>query len=201
MSWFNSAFSGLTDWLGITDTKANDRGLKELKSQASSATDTLNQQMAPVMQMYQEAMNGRSMNDVLDQYDSAMANEKDAGSESNVQDYLNPNYNRALSNAANQALGGAGSSLQSSAGANAVANAVANSSTSMWNTAFSQALQDSANNQTIANNVLSADMNPSQSWGQLTSDLANTQYSQNMDLATAAGQTAGQTKSWLGNIF
>mgnify|MGYP006967275914 CR=1 FL=1 len=42
---------------------------------------------------------------------------------------------------------------------------------------------------------------PSQNWSQLTSDMAGTEYTKNMDLAQAGGQVAGQNQSWLGNLF
>lgn len=197
LSWLGS----LTDALGITDTGAGARGLEELKERAKEADERLTADMAPVNQQYIEAMNGRSLDQVLDKYDENMAGEQNAGGWQNVQEYMNPMYGRAMRNAADQALGGAGASMQSSAANAAVANAVGNQSTNMWNQAFQQALADSQNNQNIYNNTMKADMMPVMNWMQLNADTASTRYNANMDLANASAATAGQSQGIFANLF
>ena len=157
--------------------------------------------MAPVNQMYQTAMDGRSLDQVLDAYDANMADEKNAGGWQNIQEYLNPMYGRAMRNAADQALGGAGASMQSSAANAAVANAVGDQSTSMWNQAFQQALTDSQNNQSVYNNTMKADMMPAMNWMQLNADTAGARYDANMDLANASAATAGRSQGIFANLF
>lgn len=197
LSWLGK----VTDALGITDTRAGSRGLKELKKQAQKADERLTADMAPVNQMYQTAMDGRSLDQVLDAYDANMADEKNAGGWQNVQEYLNPMYGRAMRNAADQALGGAGASMQSSAANAAVANAVGNQSTSMWNQAFQQALTDSQNNQSVYINTMKADMMPAMNWMQLNADTAGARYNANMDLANASAATAGRSQGIFANLF
>lgn len=234
-----------TNALGLTDTEAAERGLDTLTNKANTAAGTLEQNMQNVNTMYTDAMTGRGMGDTLDTYrtnmnnalgdygqslqnSSQMYNQQMAGTEnaadsSNVQNFLNPMYSRAIQNATNQALGGAGSSLQSSAANQAVSNAVGNQVTSMWNDAFNQAMLDAQNKQNVYtksaserenayNNLfgnqsstygatMQSDLMPSLNWAQLQSDLAGTMYTKDMDLAQAAAQVAGQDQSWLSNLF
>lgn len=197
LSWLGA----LTDILGITDTEAGQRGYDALKELSSKADEQLTSDMQPVYDMYQSAANGRDLDTVLDQYDSRMNGAYGAGSAANVQNYLNPMYGRAMRNAADQSLAGAGASLQSSAANSAVANAVGNQSTQMWNQAFQQALSDSQNNQNIANNQLKADSMPALNWAQLNADTASTRYNKNMDLANAGAATAGQSRGIFANLF
>lgn len=197
LSWLGT----LTDVLGITDTQAGQRGYDTLKELADKSDAQLSSDMQPVYDMYQQASQGRDLNTVLNQYDSRMNNAYDAGSADNVQNYLNPMYGRAMRNAADQSLAGAGASLQSSAADAAVANAVGNQSTQMWNQAFQQALSDSQNNQNVANNQLKADSMPALNWAQLTADTASTRYNKNMDLANAGAATVGQSRGIFANLF
>lgn len=193
--------TGVTDAFGLTDTQAGQRGLSALSERADQANATLNTRMQPVFDMYGQAMQGREMGDVLDTYRDKMMGTEGAASAENVQQFMNPMYNRAIEGAANQALAGAGASLQSSAANRAVTDAVADKSTEMWQTAFNNALKDAQNRQGIYGGVLQSDIMPSTSWGQLTSDLAGTEYTKNMDVAQAAGQVGGQNQSWFGNLF
>lgn len=201
VTWTRGIMGGFTDWLGLTDTAAPGRGYNAMKSRANDATKQLNSRMAPVMNMYQDAMTGNEMGDVIDDYTGQMMRTENAADSSNVEKFMNPMYDRAMDSAANQALAGAGSSLQSSGANNAVANAVANESTQMWNQAFQDALADAENKQGVYDDVFNSRMMPSQQWAQLTSDMAGTEYTKNMDVAQAAGQTAGQNRSWFGNLF
>lgn len=199
-SW-NNIWGGITDWMGLTDTQAGQRGLDALTKGASQASQTMHEQMQPVMDMYGNAMQGRDMGSVLDQYQQNMMGTENAASADNVQNFMNPMYGQAMRQAANQALAGAGSSLQSSAANTAVGQGVGNTVQNMWNNAFQQAMADARNKQGIYGNVTSMNLMPSQNWSQLTSDMAGTEYTKNMDLANAAGQVAGQNQSWLGNLF
>ena len=237
--------SNVTDALGITDTKAGERGLDTLQQYATNASNNLDANMAEVNDMYKNAMEGRSMNDTLNDYranlgaalgsynqnmqksvgtygNQMMGTEQAAGAK-NVQNFLDPMYSRNIQNATNQALAGAGSSLQSSAANQAVSNAVGNQVSNMWNQAFQQAMADAQNKQGIYTNtanerentfgnmfknqgntygaIMQSDLMPSLNWMQLQSDVAGTKYTKDMDLAQAAAQVAGQNQSWLGNFF
>lgn len=194
-------FGGVTDFIGLTDRAAPQRGLDALTAQANAANAQLDRDMQPIFGMYDTAMQGRQMGDVLDTFRQNMMGTENAASEENVRNFMNPMYNRVVQNAANQALAGAGSSLQSSAANQAVGTAVGNQVQNMWNAAFDQAMKDANNKQGIYSQVAQADLMPSQSWAQLTSDVAGTKYTKNMDLAQAAGQTAGTSKSWFGSLF
>lgn len=199
-SW-NNLWGGITDWMGLTDTGAGQRGLDTLTEGADSAAQTMHRQMQPVMDMYGDAMIGRDMGSVLDDYQQNMMGTENAASADNVQNFMNPMYGQAMRQAANQALAGAGSSLQSSAANTAVGKGVGDTVQSMWNTAFQQAMADAKNKQGIYGDVTGMNLMPSQNWSQLTSDMTGTEYTKNMDLAQAGGQVAGQNQSWLGNLF
>lgn len=193
--------SGLTDFWGLTDTGAGKRGLDALQKGTQTAQQNLQQTMAPVNQMYEGAMEGRQMGDVLDTYQTQMMGTEGAASADNVQNFMNPMYQRAMQSAGNAARAGAGSSLQSSGAANAVAGSVADASTNMWQQAFQNAMADAQNKQGIYGNVTNANLTPSNQWAQLTADLAGTQYNADMGLANTAGQVAGQNQSWFGSLF
>lgn len=207
MNWGNitsvpgKIIRGVTDAFGFTDTQAARRGLNALEERADAAEQNLDANMQPIFDMYGNAMQGRQMGDVLDTYRTNMMGTENAASAQNVEQFLNPMYDRAIENATNQALAGTGSSLQSSAANQAVGTAVGNQVQNMWNTAFQQAMADAQNKQGIYGNVMQADIMPSMNWAQLASDVAGTKYTKGMDLAQAAGQTAGQNQSWLGNLF
>lgn len=192
---------GVTDAFGLTDTQAASRGLGALEGRADTAEQTLDANMQPIFNMYGDAMQGRQMGDVLNTYRTNMMGTENAAGAQNVEQFLNPMYDRAIENATNQALAGAGSSLQSSAANQAVGTAVGNQVQNMWNNAFQQAMADAQNKQGIYGNVMQTDIMPSINWAQLASDVAGTKYTKGMDLAQAAGQTAGQNQSWFGNLF
>lgn len=238
--------TNVTDTLGITDTEAGERGLAELENRSQQASNALDAGLADVNKQYLDAISdGRSLSDVLNRYNETtsgalgrfgdtrtkalkdyknqMMGTEDATSEENVQKFLNPMYSRAIENATNRALGGAGSSLQSSAANQAVGTAVSNEVANMWNKAFADAMTDAQNKQGIygqtygasagtANDIYGntvnlagqqANMNmmPFLNWAQLQSDVSGTKYTKDMDLAQAAAQVAGQNQSWLGNFF
>lgn len=206
MSWaglpsIGSVASGLTDAVGLTDTQAGQRGLDALEGRADKAEQTLDTNMQPVFDMYGNAVQGRQMGNVLDTYRTNMLGTENAAGADNVQQFLNPMYNRAIQNATNQALAGSGSSLQSSAANQAVGTAVGNQVQSMWNNAFQQAMADAQNKQGIYGNVAQSDLMPSLNWAQLQSDVAGTKYTKGMDIAQAAGKVAGQNQGWFGNLF
>lgn len=200
-AWEFAKPSTWTDIIGLTDTKAGERGYNALAEQAGAAEQALGQDIQPIFDMYGNAMQGRQMGDVLGIYSTNMMGTENAAEQQNVQQFLNPMYNRAVQNATNQALAGAGSSLQSSAANQAVGTAVGNQVQSMWNDAFKQAMADAQNKQGVYNSIMQSDLMPSLSWAQLGSDVAGTKYTKGMDVAQAAGQTAGQNQSWFGNLF
>lgn len=193
--------SEITDTAGLTDTGAGQRGLEALQSGAEAATKALDTDMAPVFNMYEKAKSGRGMKNVLDTYRTGMMGTENAAGAENVQQFLNPMYDRAIENATNQALAGAGSSLQSSAANQAVGTAVGNQVQNMWNQAFQNAMADAQNKQGIYGKVMQSDLMPSLNWAQLTSDVAGTKYTTGMDLAQAAGQVAGRNQSITANMF
>lgn len=193
--------SGVTDAFGLTDTQMASRGLGALEDHADTAEENLGTNMQPVFDMYGNAMQGRQMGDVLNTYSTNMMGTENAAGADNVRQFLNPMYNRAIQNATNQALAGSGSSLQSSAANQAVGTAVGNQVQNMWNNAFQQAMADAQNKQGIYGQVAQSDLMPSLNWAQLQSDVAGTKYTKGMDIAQAAGQTAGQNQSWFGNLF
>lgn len=197
MSYVNDAL----DWLGITDTKAPQRGLNAMRTGADEANAQLDARMKPIMDMYGNAMKGRDMSDVLDTYQQQMMGTENAAATDNVSQFLNPMYGRAIEDATNQALAGAGSGLQSSAANKAVGTAVGNQVTSMWQQAFNNAMADAGNKQGIYGGTMQSNMMPSLNWAQLTSDIAGNEYTKNMDLAQAGGQVAGMDQSWFGNLF
>lgn len=199
--WDYGKPSTWTDMFGLTDTQAAERGYEALSNQANQAEQTLDRDMQPIFDMYTGAMQGRQMGDVIGNYDTRMMGTENAAGAENVQQFLNPMYNRAIENATNQALAGAGSSLQSSAANQAVGTAVGNQVQSMWNNAFQQAMADAQNKQDVYGKVAEANLMPSLNWAQLSSDLAGTKYTKAMDVAQAAGQTAGQNQSWFGQLF
>ena len=106
---------GVTDAFGLTDTQAAARGLGALEGRADTAEQNLDTNMQPVFDMYGNAMQGRQMGDVLNTYRTNMMGTENAAGAQNVEQFLNPMYDRAIENATNQALAGTGSSLQSSA--------------------------------------------------------------------------------------
>lgn len=193
--------SKLTDAIGLTDTKAGQRGLKAMTQGVESAQQQLDTEMAPVYAMYGNAQQGRQMGDVLNTYQQQMMGTENAASPEMTWEFINPMMGLANEEAGNQALAGAGSSLQSSAANNAVARAVADNTTTMWQHAFNNAMADAQNKQGIYSNVAQSNLMPSLNWAQLQSDMAGTKYTGAMDLAQASGQAAGQNQSWFGNLF
>jgi hypothetical protein len=200
-NWWGSVVKGATDAFGLTDTKAGERGLNTMQAGADTAQTSLKSNMQPVLDMYGGAMNGRNMDYLLGNYTTQMLGTENAAGPENVQNFVNPMYGNALAGAADQALAGAGSSLQSSAANNAVATSVGNQATSMCNQALQQALADAKNKQGIYGANLEANLMPFMQWGQLQADMAGTQYTKDMDLTQAAGQVSGQDQSWFGNLF
>lgn len=200
-NWWGSVVKGATDAIGLTDTKAGERGFNTMRAGANTAQTSLKNNMQPVLDMYGGAMKNRNMDYVLADYSTRMLGTEDAASPENVQNFVNPMYGNALAGAADQALAGAGSSLQSSAANNAVVRNVGEQSTSMWNNALQQALADAKNKQGIYGANLEANLMPTLQWGQLQADMAGTQYTKDMDIAQAGGQVSGQDQSWFGNLF
>lgn len=191
----------VTDMFGITDSGAQQRGLDTLNEQMASAQTGLDTSMRPIFDQYQKAMTGRDLGSVLNKYQSQMMGTEKAGSEANVEQFMNPMYGRAVSNAANQALAGAGSSALSTAGQNAVATGVGNTTANMWQQAFNNAMADASNKQGVYGNVMNANVMPTTSWAQLLSDVTGAKYDAATAQANAAAQTAGQNRGWFSSLF
>lgn len=197
----NDWIGSMTDMYGLTDTGAQARGLEALNSGMRNANANLDVNISPVMAMYQKAMQGRDMGDVLNQYRNNMAGEVDAGTSDRVKEFLNPMYGRAVANATDSALAGAGSSALSTAGNNAVAQGVSNTVGNMWNQAYDQSMGNSQNNQGIYSQTMQSDLMPSLSWSQFTSDIAGSKYDADVAAVNAAAKTAGQNRGWLSSLF
>ena len=197
----NDWIGSMTDAYGLTDTGAQARGLEALNSGMRNANANLDVNISPVMAMYQKAMQGRDMGDVLDQYRNNMTGEVDAGTSDRVKEFLNPMYGRAVANATDSALAGAGSSALSTAGNNAVAQGVSNTVGNMWNQAYDQSMGNSQNNQGIYSQIEQSDLMPSLSWSQFTSDIAGSKYDADVAAVNAAAKTAGQNRGWLSSLF
>lgn len=193
----DNVVSGATDMLGLTDTGAGQRGLDAMEGRSSDAVTRLNAAMQPVNAMYTQAMDGRNMGDVINTATQDLADTKNL----DVNAWMNPLSSTVLNSAANQALAGAGSSLQSSGANNAVTNAVGNQQAQLWQQAFDEALADATNKQNVTKSITDLNLMPSLNWAQLTSDLTGTAYTKDMDVAQAAGEVAGQNASWWGNLF
>jgi hypothetical protein len=197
----NDWIGSMTDMYGLTDTGAQARGLEALNSGMRNANANLDTNISPVMAMYQKAMQGRDMGDVLGQYHNNMADEIDAGTSDRVKEFLNPMYGRAVANATDSALAGAGSSALSTAGNNAVAQGVSNTVGNMWNQAYDQSMGNSQNNQGIYSQMQQSDLMPSLSWSQFTSDIAGSKYDADVAAVNAAAKTAGQNRGWFSSLF
>lgn len=197
MNWL----SPFTDAIGLTDSGAGQRGLDMLQNQMQRATGQLSSDMADVTGMFKNAMAGRDMGSVIDRYTSQLGGTANAGSAENVENYMSPYFNQTMSAAANEALAGAGSSLQSSGANNAVATAVGNKAADMWQQAFNNALADAQNNQRAYENQANLELSPSLNWAQLTSDLAGTKYTANTGLAQSAAKTAGTPNTIFSGLF
>ena len=215
--------------LGITDPDKAQRSLAAMSKGQSNAnaqldTDTVNQ-----MNMLSSAMNGRSLGQNLDNYDTTIGQaqaktnqandialaQQNAGRSENVQSYLNPQMDMMLSNTMQRMQGGAGSALQSSAANKATANAVAQQAGNLWQQAYNNALGDSQNNLNVANSVqnnamqnanlgtmqLQADNQPAEDYLQLANDKAMQRYAGNIAVTQAQGQVAGADKSLLGGLL
>ena len=196
--WFGNKANDV--WNTFIDTEGPERGMQALNEGMDTATSGLDASLLPVNQMYQDAMKGRQMGDVLDAYRQNMAGTVNAGTAGDVQNFMNPMYGKALSGAANQALAGAGSSAMSTAGDRAVANAVADKSTSMWNNAFNQAMASAKNKQGVYSDVEQSDLSPSLGWSQFLSDVTGAKYDAQVAQANAQAELAGQDKGWLSSI-
>lgn len=194
ISWF-------TDKLGITDSEAQERGLDTLNEQMAAATAGVDTAMQPVFDTYQGAMKGRELGNVLDKYQTQMMGTEQAGSAPNVENFMNPMYGRAVSNATNAALAGAGSSALSTAGNAAIARGVSDTTANMWKDAFNEAMSDAANKQGVYSNVMEANVMPTQNWAQLLSDITSSKYDAATAQANAAANVAGQNRGWFSSLF
>ena len=215
--------------LGITDPDKAQRSLAAMSKGQSNANAQLDADTVNQMNMLSSAMNGRSLGQNLDNYDTTIGQaqaktnqandialaQQNAGRSENVQSYLNPQMDMMLSNTMQRMQGGAGSALQSSAANKATANAVAQQAGNLWQQAYNNALGDSQNNLNVANSVqnnamqnanlgtmqLQADNQPAEDYLQLANDKAMQRYAGNIAVTQAQGQVAGADKSLLGGLL
>lgn len=227
----NKVIGGVTDFVGLTDTDAAQRGADEYTSGVSRAGDQLHSDLEPLYDTYQSAMNdGYSLGENLDRYSGRMnQNNADIGAtyqdtqkeadkaltSENIQSYMNP-YSQSKANAAAQAMAGkAGGSLQSSATNQNMYDAAADSYAKDWNTATQTAQnnyqnQYSANNQALNglgmeasnyNSQLNAEMTPFQQYQNLLTSEASQKYAGNVAGAQAAGEAAGTNQGWFSSLL
>ena len=227
--WYESAngwVSGLTDALGITDSKAPQRAANAAREGMDAANLQLDWDLQGTNDMLNNAIgNGRSLDQTLNNYDYTMGNamagtqkagqnalgEMDAGSAGNVQNYLNPKMDEMLRGTAQAVAGRSGSTLQSSAANRNIADTVSNQAGQMWDTAFNQALGDSshnlqANNQFgqtnqqlagMAGQQYQVDSDPVMNWMNMNNDRAMARYGANTGITQANVQAAGTPNTWL----
>lgn len=226
---FNLDPNETSDLMGITDSKKSQRAYDALKSGQESANSQLDADTSTQMGMLTDAMNGRSLDQNLDSYDSTMSTAQDktnmagdlawsqqnAGSSDNVANYLNPQMDMMLGNTMQKVQGSAGSALQSSAATKSAANAVSQQAGNLWQQAFNNAMSDSQNNQSVANQYqsnanqnaqlagaqLEADNAPAEDYLQLANDKAMQRYAGNIALTQSGAEVAGQDRSFLSNLL
>lgn len=219
MTWLDD----VTDFIGITDTKAPDRALEAAQEGMDTANQQLDADLQPGMDALNTAQYGRSLGHNLDVYGQQMQGamdqtqqagdlalgEMDAGDAGNVRDYLNPMMDEVLAKTNQAVQGNAGNALQSSATARNTADAVSGKAADFWNTAYDQAMKNSQNNQqaisnfgksaaqtgTLAQQNLDAQNQPALDWINLNNDKAMTRYGGNVGLAQAGTQAAGQSRA------
>lgn len=226
MDWtspFSDAVYGVTDFFGLTDSKAPSRALSAAESGMDTANTQLDQDTQASFDTLDQAMYNRGLGQNLDRYGQQMGTamdqtqqagqmalgEMDSGDAGNVETYLNPKMDQMLAKTNQMMNGSAGSTLQSSAAARNAATAVSNQAGRMWDTAFDQALKDSQNNQqsivnygksaaqygNMANQNLDAQNQPALDWINLNNDRAMTRYGGNVGLAQAGTTAAGQSRA------
>ena len=219
MTWLDD----VTDFLGITDTKAPDRALAAAQNGMDTANQQLDTDLQPGMDALNTAQYGRSLGHNLDVYGQQMQgamdqtqqagdlalDEMDAGDAGNVRDYLNPMMDEVLAKTNQVVQGNAGSALQSSATARNTADAVSGKAADFWNTAYDQAMKNSQNNQrsisnfgksaaqtgTLAQQNLDTQNQPALDWINLNNDRAMTRYGGNVGLTQSATEAAGQSRA------
>ena len=229
-SWYDDVTEGVTDFIhgitdivGITDSKAPERAQEAAQEGMDSANAQLDQDLQPGLGALDTAQYGRSLGQNLDVYGQQMQGamdqtqqagdlslgEMDAGDAGNVRDYLNPMMDEVLAKTNQAVQGNAGSALQSSATARNTADAVSGKAADFWNTAYDQAMKNSQNNQhsisnfgksaaqtgTLAQQNLDAQNQPALDWINLNNDRAMTRYGGNIGLTQSATEAAGQSRA------
>ena len=217
--------TGLTDTLGITDSKAPERAAAAAQEGMDYANQQLYSGMQPGLNALWQGVMGRGLGQNLDQFDSTMQGaldttqqvgqnaqqEMNAGSAGNVQNYLNPKMDEMLRGTSQAMQGSAGAALQSSATNKNIADAVGKQAGQMWDTAFNQALGDSSHNLQanqqigqsanqqagLAQSQLQADNDPIMNWINLNNDLAMQKYAGNTGITQANVQSQGQSRALL----
>lgn len=217
-----SLLTNFTDTVGITDSKAPQRAYDTLNRGNAQSLTQLVYDVSPSVKMLQDAMAGRYLDTNLNRYehDNSVAqgrtlksaddiwNAQDAGS--NTEDFLNPFSDQMQTTAVNKMQGSMGSSLQSSGAQRKMADVLTDMGNEMWDRAFEQALGDSRNRMNAAGtsakmasqydqmgkNLLDANNQPALDYLNLNNDLAMQGYAGRIALNEAAGNLAGQNKSF-----
>lgn len=209
-----SGITGVTDAVGLTDSQSAERAAEAARSGVSAANSQLDSDLSGLTgdngmfttaQTNGETGASRTLQSNLDNYDSAMSNASsltsgsaNALSSDNVNSYLNPEADYLLDKAAQSTVGSAGSALQSSATTRNTANAVSNESANLYSAAQQAALEESKNNQSVANSEASQanqslqnDNIPALNWANITSDEASQKYSGQIGVTEADVDAAG----------
>lgn len=211
------------------DSKKADRAAAAARRGQANANSQLERDTQQQFGMLDSAMQGRSLGDNLNAYDSTMGsaqdktsragdlawNQQNAGNSNNVNNYLNPQMDMMLSNTMQRVQGGAGSALQSSAATKNAANAVSQQAGNLWQQAYQNALNDAQNNLNVATNYgqsaaqsanmagqqLAADNQPAEDYLSLKNDVAMQRYAGNVALSKVDATNAGKDRSLLGSIL
>lgn len=223
--WITQPIQKFTDATGLTDSEAGQRAIDAANSGMESANTQLYNDMQPQLNQLWQGMDGRSIEQNLNKFDSTMnnamdttqqvgqnaQNEMNAGSADNVQNYLNPKMQQMALGTQQAMAGGAGAALQSSATTKNIADTLAKQQGQMWDTAFNQAIADSSHNLQanqqigqsanqqagLAQSQLQADNDPVMNWINLNNDLAQQKYAGNTGITQATVQQAGQSRTIL----
>lgn len=215
----NTIVGGVTDAVGLTDSKAPERARRAAESGINKADADLDNDLSWLIGddgMFTNAQQradgtSRSLGSNLDAYDTAMGGASSAmqgtygaGGADNVSSYFNPKMDDVLARTMQNVQGGAGAALQSSATNRNAADAVGNAAAGMWDTAYNQAMGDAGNTQRaamggadLANQQLANDNAPSMNWAGLTADKATQRYAGQMGITEANVGAAGERNTIL----
>lgn len=221
--------SKLTNSLGITDTEGGNRAIGAMDTGLNSANKQLDRDTSQGMSLLKDAASGRDLNTNLNNYNSGVtginnqlsdvakryANEYNAGSAQNVQNYYNPMSDYIMSNTQQRMQGSAGDALQSSAATKSTSSALAQQAGNLWTQAFQNAMANSGNNLNVAQgvgsnigmqagmlqNTLNNNNQPTVDYLTLQNDKAMQRYAGNLAATKVKGEQAGKNNGILASIF